>query len=426
VATDDPQPAFRPVVLLPTYDNAERLPAVLLDAAALDRPLLVIDDGCTDETPARLDAFAADHPHVTLHRRAHPRNRGKGAALQTGFAAAAELGYTHAATMDTDGQHRAADAAALIDTASQHPSALVLGQREVNDPAYPKASRLGRQFSNLAILLASGRRVDDSQCGLRVYPLGLVQAVPCRAGRYGYEAEILTRGGWAGCPLLQVPIATIYPPGDERVSHFRPLRDTLHGFALHGRLLLRALIPLRFKRWPDTQATPADTTSAKPSWWRRLLAWLDPRRLVEQARRDRVSQMSVAAGLGLGGFVANLPLYPVQTFVALYLAKRLHVHPVSTVLGTQIAFPPLGFALIFGGIYLGHVLLMGAPPRLADFSAIDWSSFTQVRALMHEYFLSWWIGGVIFGVVIGLAMFLLSLGLLRFVPVREDAAGHPT
>ncbi|MEO1237415.1 MAG: DUF2062 domain-containing protein [Planctomycetota bacterium] len=431
---------FRPVLLLPTYDNARTLGAVLASAADLGRPVVVVNDGSTDETAAVIGRFVAERPGVALTRLDHDRNRGKGAALRTGFGWASAQGFTHAVTMDTDGQHTAEDAGRLLDAAAAAPTALVLGCRDQSDPAYPSASRTGRLFSNLCIFVASGRRVEDSQCGLRVYPLGLVEAVRCRAGRYGYEAEILTRSGWAGCPLVQTPVRVIYPEGEARVSHFRPWRDSLHGAALHLRLWLRAVLPLPFPKWPPpppevSQATATRRGRRKWSdyfrgWFRGVWRWVDPRELVRAARRDRVSQMSVALGLGVGVFVANLPVYPVQTLVAMYLAKRLHLHPVSTVAGSQAAFPPFGLLLIFAAIYLGHVVLTGDPPSWSDFSGLGALSFAEIRGLMHEYFLSWWIGGLAIGSVMGIATFAVGLGLLKWVPVEhatnvsEEALGE--
>ncbi len=409
---------FRPVVLLPTFNNADALPHVLDEIARRSWPMLVVDDGSTDTTASVLEKFQRDQPTATLHRLSHPTNRGKGRALRSGFAEARRRGYTHALTMDTDGQHVAEDAAKLLDAAAENPTALVTGWRDAADPHYPGKSRWGRRFSNFAILLCSGRRVIDSQCGLRVYPLGLVEAVDVRAGRYGYEAEVLTRSGWAGCPLVQVPTRTIYLPRDRRVSHFRPVRDSLHGLRLHLRLLLRALWPWPYKKWPNSEA--AGSSEAQRPLWRRMLAWFDPRVLVAMARRDRMSQVRVAAGLGVGGLVANLPVYPVQTLVAVYLAKRLHLHPVSTVLGSQIATPPINVALIFAAIYLGRRLTSGHPPAFADFTAIDWSSFAAIHDLLRSYFFAWWIGGTILGVLIGLVMFGLAWAALRWVPVKED------
>lgn len=392
------------------------------EVARLGRPMIIVNDGSTDDTAGLIRGFAAIPAPLDLVTLEHGRNRGKGAALCSGFDEAAKRGYSHALTIDTDGQHDPADAPALLAAAEASPTALVVGCRDAADPAYPSANKVGRTFSNLCVFVGSGRRVEDSQCGYRVYPIGLTQTIRCRAGRYGYEAEILTRSGWANCPLRQVPVRVIYPPGDERISHFRPWRDSWRSALLHLRLFGRAILPVPFAQWPapETGATDAAASPRKP-WWKRVLVWFDPRELIRAARRDRVSQMSVAAGLGVGAFVANLPVYPLQTVLAIYLAKRLHLHPVSTVFGSQLATPPIGLGLIFAAIYLGHLVLTGRPPAWSDFHHLGSLHFAEVRHLMHEYFLSWWIGGVTLGTVIGIATFALGIFVLKLVPVQQEA-----
>ena len=406
-----PSQPFLPAILLPTFNNAATLRGVVEGVLQLGCPVIVVDDGSDTPATTLLEGLAGD-----LMIETHRRNRGKAAALRTGFAAAAARGLTHALTIDTDGQHDLADAPALLAAAEADLTAFVTGCRDENDPDYPAKNRAGRRWSNLAIFLIGGRRVGDSQCGYRVYPLGMVAALPCRAGRYGYEAEMLVRSGWAKTPLAQVPVRTIYAPQDERVSHFKPWRDTLHAFAIYGRLGGRALWPWPYRRWP---APTAEQRAARPSWWKRVASWFDPRSLLAAARGDDVSRASVAAGLGLGAFVANLPVYPVQTVVAVYLAKRLNVHPVAAVAGSQAAFPPFNVILSAAAIWLGHLILWQSTPAWTDFTERTWD-FHGVRTLMEQYFFAWALGGVLIGVVMGAAVFLLAWLGLKWVPKSDE------
>jgi len=401
---------FRPAILLPTFNNAATLLGVAEEALALSVPVFVVDDG--SDTPAA-DLLQGLKGQLTIET--HRRNRGKAEALRTGFAAAASRGFTHVLTIDTDGQHDVADAAALLAAAKADPRVFVTGCRDENDPDYPAKNRAGRRWSNLAIFLIGGRRVSDSQCGYRVYPLGMVAALPCRAGRYGYEAEMLVRSGWAKTPLAEVPVRTIYAPASERVSHFKPWRDTVHAFAIYGRLGTRALWPWPYQRWPTV--TP-EQRAARPSLWRRVASWFDPRSLLAAARGDDVSRASVAAGLGLGAFVANLPVYPVQTVVAVYLAKRFHVHPVAAVAGSQAAFPPFNVILSAAAIWLGHLIVWQSTPAWTDFTERTWD-FHGVRTLMEQYFFAWALGGVLIGLVMGVVVFGLAWVALRWVPKSE-------
>ena len=158
--------SFSPIVLAPTYNNVATVATIVDQLLALDLPVLVVNDGSTDGTAEALATFCARIRVVT-----HPTNQGKAAALTTGFAAAASAGYTHAVTMDTDGQLDPADIPRLLAVASEWPNALVLGVRDAHKRDYPARSRLGRWFSNAMVHLECGLSVSDSQCGLRVYPL---------------------------------------------------------------------------------------------------------------------------------------------------------------------------------------------------------------------------------------------------------------
>src|SRR6266576_1685179 len=94
---------FRPLILLPSYNNARTLSNILERAEALDVPILVVNDGATDATAKILTDWQSKPRSLWTRVLTHPRNRGKAAALKTGFAAAHEAGYTHAVTIDTDG-----------------------------------------------------------------------------------------------------------------------------------------------------------------------------------------------------------------------------------------------------------------------------------------------------------------------------------
>src|SRR5690349_15943341 len=117
---------FRPVVIAPTYNNARTLAGVLDRVVALGLPVIVVNDGATDGTAEVLGRWVGTQGGrgrvVT-----HDVNRGKAAALRTGFRAAAEAGYTHAATIDTDGQLDPEQIPALVKLAAENPAALVLG-----------------------------------------------------------------------------------------------------------------------------------------------------------------------------------------------------------------------------------------------------------------------------------------------------------
>ena len=179
--------------------------------------VFVVDDGSRDGTASA--AREAGARVVVL-----PRNRGKGAALRAGMAAAAAAGFDVAVTLDADGQHPASEAVGLLD-ADADSAAMVLGVRDLVRDGAPRASQISNRISNFFLSLFSRRALADTQCGLRRYPLPLALTLGGRDDGYAFEAEIILRAIAAGVRLVQVPVRVIYPPAAERVTHFDSVRD---------------------------------------------------------------------------------------------------------------------------------------------------------------------------------------------------------
>ena len=95
--------------IIPTYNNAGTIRQVISDVTAYCQDVIVVNDGSTDETAAILEGLSSVITLVT-----YPKNRGKGHALIEGFRKAKEMGFTHAITIDADGQHFADDIPLLI------------------------------------------------------------------------------------------------------------------------------------------------------------------------------------------------------------------------------------------------------------------------------------------------------------------------
>ena len=240
---------MNPALIIPAYNHGPRLSAVLADARTLHLPLIVVDDGSDDNTKEILARLAEQPEYADLTVLRHPENRGKGAALLTGFAEAVAQGRDWALCMDADGQHRALDAARLLDAARKHPGRpLVLGARlGMEGEHVPWTSRAGRGFSNFWVWACGGPRCADSQSGLRLYPLPEIVDVPCRARRYQYEVEVLVRARWAGMPVTEVAVGVVYQPKGERVSHFRPWRDFVRNSRTFSGLFFANLARLPFR-----------------------------------------------------------------------------------------------------------------------------------------------------------------------------------
>jgi glycosyltransferase involved in cell wall biosynthesis len=198
------------VALIPAFEEGPRVGAVVLRATA-HLPVLVVDDGSTDDTAARAQAAGAT---VVVQR----PNQGKGAALRAGFAWALAHGADAVVTLDADGQHDPDEIPTFLDAFDRTAADLVIGRRDFS--LMPPVRRLSNRLGGLALSWAAGRDLPDNQSGYRLLSRRLMEAVEdsTEAG-FEYEIEMITTCIRAGYRLEWVPIRTIYA-GEP--SHIRP------------------------------------------------------------------------------------------------------------------------------------------------------------------------------------------------------------
>lgn len=394
---------FRPVVVAPTYNNAVFLPELIERLRRAGLPVILVNDGSSDDAADLLGRILkpGDSQFRLLH---HPANRGKAAALHTGFHHALTAGFTHALTIDTDGQHDPEDIPVLLVESKEHPSALILGRRRQDLAHCPARSIVGRVISNAYIFMETGIRIADSQCGLRVYPLELIRRLRCSSQRYCFETEVITRTLWAGGRVRCVPITSRYLPDERRVSHFRPWIDTFRSIAMHIRLVARHALPWPHRKLEMFAVDPPFHSPRRDS----LKHWLHPAIWLRDIRRRKIGVIATSMGLGFGTFIANLPVYGFQTLLSIAVARRFHLPPWPVVLGSQLSMPPLNVGLIAAAIHVGHWLLRGSPPDLSPLRDPEWT----VPQLLSRWLLEWAVGSIIVGSVCMAATFGVAAPIL--------------
>jgi glycosyltransferase involved in cell wall biosynthesis len=211
--------SHRALALIPAYECAETVGAVVEGVRAHGLRVLVVDDGSRDRT-----AEAARAAGATVL--SHEVNRGKGHALVTGFRwALARPELDGVLTLDADGQHGARDIPALL--AELGRAGLAIGQRRLALDPMPLASYIGNRASTFWISLFAGTGVPDAQCGFRLYSRELLERVPLGGGRFETETELLLRAIRLGLVVRWVPVETIYQEPGRRRTHYRNLEDTL-------------------------------------------------------------------------------------------------------------------------------------------------------------------------------------------------------
>jgi glycosyltransferase involved in cell wall biosynthesis len=234
------------LVLIPSYNPGPKVYDTVREARRHWAPVWVVVDGSTDGTLEGLQQLAQEDAQLRVI--GLPRNCGKGNAVLVGITLAAEQGYTHALTMDSDGQHPADKIAEFMAASLGDPGAVVLGV-PVFDASAPALRVKGRRISNWwANLETVWLGLGDSLYGFRVYPIADLAAVmkgqPWMR-RFDFDPEAAVRLLWRGVRPLNLPAPVKYLSRAEGgVSHFNYYRDNVLLTWMHTRLLLGFLIRL--------------------------------------------------------------------------------------------------------------------------------------------------------------------------------------
>lgn len=228
---------MRTCAVIPTYNNLATVVDIVVRTLNY-LPVIVVADGPTDGTLEALQGINDDRLLIL----SHAKNRGKGYALKQGLRKAIELGYSHAVTLDSDGQHYPEDIPSLLRMSSIRPEAIIVGSRQLRQENMPGKNTFANRFSNFWFLLQTGFPLPDTQSGFRVYPLRNTHGISLMTRRYEAELLLLVFSSWANTPIVPLPIRVYYPPHDERVSFFHPFRDFTRISILNTFLCILAVI----------------------------------------------------------------------------------------------------------------------------------------------------------------------------------------
>ncbi|HEV7632985.1 MAG TPA: glycosyltransferase family 2 protein [Steroidobacteraceae bacterium] len=255
-------PSTTHLVIIPSYNPGEKVFETVRAAREHWEPVWIVVDGSTDGTAARLQAMAREDPGLRVLIRT--RNGGKGAAIFDALLEAQHSGFTHALTMDSDGQHPADLIGEFMRASAAAPGAMVLG-RPVFDASAPGIRVMGRKICNwwtdVETLWAG---IGDSLFGFRVYPIAPLLRQMCARTwmrRFDFDAEAAVRLIWNGVTPINLPAPVRYFRREEGgVSHFNYWRDNLLLTSMHARLFGEFLfrLPVLIARSARRVTGPAD------------------------------------------------------------------------------------------------------------------------------------------------------------------------
>src|SRR6267154_1188862 len=179
-------------VLIPTYNNEQTLAGVIRDVQEYSDDIIVVNDGSTDSTADLLKKFQ----RISLV--SYAVNRGKGYALRKGFQRALDLGYDYVISIDSDGQHFAEDLPKFLYALQDHPAAIIMGVRNMEQAGVPPKSNFGHKFSNFWFWVETGIKMNDTQSGYRLYPIRLLKDINFITWKFEFEIEVMVRSVWKG------------------------------------------------------------------------------------------------------------------------------------------------------------------------------------------------------------------------------------
>lgn len=245
------------LILIPSYNSGTKVIETVRNALAVWQPVWVVVDGSTDGTAEALQSIAMDHAALKVFTL--QRNQGKGAAVMHGLREAAAAGYTHALTMDADGQHPAEKIPEFMAMSIANPDAVVLGKPVFDDSA-PAIRVGGRKISNWwANLETLGAGIGDSLFGFRVYPIKplfqIMHGIRWMR-RFDFDPEAAVRLCWHGVRPINLPAPVRYfGPEEGGISHFNYLRDNTLLTWMHMRLVFGFLLRLPVLLWRRSRKT---------------------------------------------------------------------------------------------------------------------------------------------------------------------------
>lgn len=246
------------LVLIPSYNTGPKVYETVAAARAAWTPVWVVVDGSTDGTAEGLQRLAASDPGLRVC--VLPANVGKGAAVLSGLQQAASAGFSHALTMDSDGQHPPQLIGAFMQASIQRPEAMILG-RPIFDASAPLLRVRGRRVSNWWTNLETlGAGVGDSLYGFRVYPVQALAAVmqgqPWMR-RFDFDTEAVVRLAWRGVKPINIDAPVKYLSAEEGgVSHFQYGRDNVLLSWMHTRLMVEFVLRLPLLLWRKARGLP--------------------------------------------------------------------------------------------------------------------------------------------------------------------------
>ena len=322
-------------VIIPTYNNSTKIEEVILGVLEITKEVIIVNDGSTDNTSDILKKYD------TLNIISYPSNKGKGYAIRKAFRKAKELGYSFAITIDSDGQHDPKEIISFLQAQKENPESLIIGARRNIEGEVPGKNSFANRVSNFWFAIITGKELEDTQSGFRLYPLSKIGKMNFVTTKYEFELEVMIRAIWKNIPVISIPIKAIYPPEKERITHFRPFRDFFRISILNTVMVFLALSYFR------------------PLAFIRKLNKKNIHKFYESIFYSNENHLKIVLSVMLGIFMGIVPIWGYQLVSAIALAYLFRLNKLIVIVTANISIPPmipilLYLSYITGGFVMGR------------------------------------------------------------------------
>lgn len=376
-------------IIIPTYNNAATLGRIITDVLEYTGNILVVNDGSTDNTENVLKSF----PSLTVLTIS--KNTGKGNALRKGFSKAVEMGYKYSITIDSDGQHFAKDIPLFIGKLESCPNAIIIGARNMDQSGIPGKSSFGHNFSNFWFKVETGISAPDTQSGFRLYPVESFKDIHFFTKKFEFEIEILVRTAWKGIMIESVPVSVYYAPANERVSHFRPVKDFARISVLNTILVIISILYIRPR-----------------NFFRKLFLKKKFRKIInEHLFNKHESELLKSISIAFGIFMGIVPIWGFQLIVAIFFAILFRLNKPLVIIAANISIPPM-IPLI---LYLSYKI--GAYSMGANATNLQFSKQITLETVRHHWE-QYFYGSIMLAVSGALVFGILSYIILKIFERR--------
>ncbi len=368
------------LVVIPTYNNETTIAKVISDVKEITDSILVVNDGSTDSTTAIINEVGVKHI-------SYVKNKGKGYAIRQSFKYAKENGYRYVLTIDSDGQHYTSDIPSFINEIEHRPNTLIIGARNLTAENMPSKNTFANRFSNFWYRAETGYKLDDTQSGFRLYPIDKIGNKHFISNRYEFEVEVIVRTAWSGVEVCNIPIKVYYPPQEERVSHFRPLKDFTRISILNTFLVIIAL--LYYYPFKAIHALTKENIKLF---------------IEKNITKNPEPNIRIASAIGLGIMFGIVPIWGYQMLAVVAIAHVCKLNKLIALVFSNISIPPMIPFILYGSFWTGAKIL-------GNSTAISFSniSFERVSQDLFQYV----IGACVLALVAGFAAMSISYVSLR-------------